>query len=184
MRRLVAVLLALAPAAALAQSMIPIRLVAGVNVVRDALGPGQHATINLAWRENGNAWGYDIYSVSVRGSIATIDGRDVITDQPHVGEDMIKSVRFARASFKGRPAIMLLQAERHIDASTYDPARTTISAYVLQRNTGGLGTTYEFVPIRRYLARRLYCNAEMALKIEEGLDLPRSYSGPMTSTGC
>lgn len=184
MRKIVAVLLALAPAAALAQSMMPIRLVAGVNVVRDAVGPGQHATINLAWHENGNAWGYDIYSVSVRGSIATIDGHDHITDQPHVGEDMIKSVRFARVSFRGRPTIMLLQAERHIETSTYDPTRTTISAYVLERNTGGLGTTYEFVPIRQYSARRAYCNAEMALKMEEGLDLPKSYSGQVTVSGC
>lgn len=177
-----ALLMVGAPVAA--QPLSPIRLTAGVNHIPNAIGPGQGATITLSWRDNGNAWGYDIYSVSVRGSVATIDGRDNVTDTPHTGDDMIKSVRFTRGIFRGNPTVILLTAERKIATSTSDPAPTVIQTYALSRNSEGTGTPYEFVPVRKYRTSVSYCNAEMALKTEIGLPLSRSYSGSHSRTGC
>ena len=164
--------------------LTPVRLVSGVNRIPNIAGTGEPGTITLSWRENGNAWGYDIFSVSVHGSIVTIDGGDSVSDRPHVGEDMIRSVRFARGSFRGRSTIFALIADRDLPQTPYDPARTTIEQFALVRNDVGIGTPFEFVRVRRFVAAPLYCNADMALRSEIGLPLARSYSGKLSPTGC
>lgn len=165
-------------------SLTPIRLHAGVNRIPNIAGDGAPGSISLRWRENGNAWGYDIFTVFAGGSIVTLDGHDEIADQPHTGDDMVTSVRFARGDLLGKPTLFALIAERNIVDSVPDPAETTIRIYALERNDDGLGTPYEFRQVRRKIAARRYCNADMALQTELGFPIARSYSGPRTVDGC
>lgn len=187
MQRVVAALALLGSASAAGgstPSLVPVRLAPGVNEIANIAGTGQNGKITLLWRENGNAWSYDLFIVEAGGSIATINGENTITDTPHVGEDMIRSVRFARGTFRGRTTLQVLTATRTIVTSTYQPAKTKIEQFALVENDTGTGTPFEFVRVRSFVAQRLYCNAEMALKTEIGLSLTRSYSGAQSATGC
>lgn len=118
----------------------PLRLRAGANAIPNIAGDGAAGTITLNWRDNGNAWGYDVSTVTVRGQIATLEGRDQITDQPHTGEDMIRSVRFARGTHNGRSTLPVLIASRQIVDSVPEPATTTVEVYALMRNDNAAGT--------------------------------------------
>lgn len=171
------------PAAA-AERLEPVRLHAGPNAIPNIAGDGAAGTVTLNWRDNGNAWGYDVFTVTVRGQIATLEGRDQITDQPHTGEDMIRSVRFARGVHNGRSTLFALIASRQIVDSVPEPATTTVKVYALMRNNDAAGTPYQFKSVRSLTASRSYCNADMALKTELGFPLARSYSGPLTVDGC
>lgn len=173
-----------ATSATLPPVLDPVRLHAGVNRVENIAGDGQPGTISLQWRDNGNAWGYDIYTVAVHGSVATLEGHDQITDTPHTGEDVIKSVRFAKGKAKGRQTLLLLIASRDVRDAVPDPAATRISIYALTRNFDGVGTPYGFRKISQFDAGRRYCNADMALKTELGFPLARLYAGPATPDGC
>lgn len=169
-------------------NMVPVRLRAGDNVISHIAGDGRSGTISLAWRENGNAWSYDIFTVTVGGSVVTheLDGqtRDSFRDAPHYGEDMVTSVRFARGWVEGRNTLIALVADRNWQNSVPEPARVTIRLYALTRNSSGSGTPYEFVEFRRIDTRRQYCHADMALRTELGLPLSGSYSGQNSPNGC
>lgn len=167
-----------------APALQPIRLHAGANAVPNIAGDGRQGRITLEWRENGNAWSYDIFTVSVGGSIATIEGKDQISDSPHTGEDMIRSVRFARGMRNGQPTTFLLIADRLVTGPIPDPAKTDIRIYALARNRDGIGTPYEFQPVQRLRTVRFYCHADMALKTELGFPLAGSYAGAKTVSGC
>ena len=164
--------------------LTPIALHAGVNPIPNIAGDGKSGSISLDWRENGNAWGYSIFMVRVGGSIATVDDEDRLTARPHTGEDVISAVRFARGPYQRRTSTFALVADRKIVESVPDPALTTIQIYALKRNDDGLGTPYQFVKINELHPKRHYCHADMALKTELGLALPRDYSGPRTLDGC
>ncbi|ATY31697.1 hypothetical protein CVN68_06720 [Sphingomonas psychrotolerans] len=164
--------------------LTPIRLHAGVNKIVDIAGDGKPGTIRLDWRDNGNAWSYDIFTVKVKGSIATVDGKDRFTDSPHTGEDVIASVRFARGTHRGRTTTFALVSHREVAESVPDPAVTTITLYALERNTGGLGTPYIFTKVAKVTPERLYCHADMALKTELGFPLTKSYDGLPSIDGC
>ncbi|MBX9881613.1 MAG: hypothetical protein K2X73_06520 [Sphingomonas sp.] len=175
----------LAAAASLALSNVaPIPLRAGNNPVRNIAGDGMDGSITLDWRENGNAWGYNVITVRVGGSIATVDEVDRFVDRPHADEDAITSIRFARARYRGRMTTVAFIADRQIVDSVPNPAKTIIKSYALVRNTGGLGTPYQFVQVARTQASRLYCSADIALKSELGFPLRPSYSGPKNIDGC
>ncbi|MBB5708865.1 hypothetical protein [Sphingomonas xinjiangensis] len=181
-------MLALFAAAILAEpvsyDLTPIRLQAGVNPVQDIAGDGQNGSISLDWRENGNAWAYDIFMVRVGGSIATIGDKDFITDQPHTGEDAIRAVRFARGKHAGKSTTFALVADRKIEEAVPDPAATTITIYALVANEDGIGTPYHFVQAKQLHSKRRYCNAHMALFTELRLPLPKSYDGLSSPDGC
>ena len=189
LRLATAIALCLSGSSAVAQTnMVPLRLRAGINTVANIAGDGRSGTITLNWRENGNAWGYDIYTVVVSGSVVTheVDGvyLDSFHDTPHMGDDMVTSVRFARGSFAGRATLLALVASRNYENSVPEPARTTITIYALMRNDSGTGTPFEFTQISQRLTERRYCNADMALRTELGFPLSGSYSGPSTASGC
>lgn len=162
----------------------PIRLRSGVNQIPNIAGDGVGGSITLDWKDNGNAWGYDIFSVRVGGSIATVEEADRFTDSPHTGDDMIKSVRFARGVYGSHKTTFALVAERNVIESVPAPARTNIKIYVLLRNKAPLGTPYEFVRVREFYPKRHYCNADMALKTELNFPLARTYSGTAAKDGC
>jgi hypothetical protein len=164
--------------------MSALPLHSGVNQIPNIAGDGKGGSISVDWRENGNAWGYSIYMVRAGGSIATVGDEDRLTARPDTGEDVITAVRFARGPYKGRTTTFALVADRNIVESVPDPATTTIKIYALQRNDEPLGTPYQFVKVNELHAKRHYCNADMALKTELGLPLPRDYSGPRTLDGC
>lgn len=183
-----AVVFATVPAITIAQSaapqFVPIRLRSGTNQIPNIAGDGRSGSITLDWRENGNAWGYDIFTVRVGGSIAAVDGRDRFTDQPHVGEDMIRAVRFAKGRYGGRATTFAFVADRKIVDSVPDPAATVIEIYALVRNDEGVGTPYEFRKVRAFTTRRRYCNADVALTREGGLPPRVGQDGPNTIDGC
>ena len=189
MARVLRVMLALTvgvgAVAAQAQSMyVPIRLRSGNNIVSNIAGDGKSGSIAVSWRENGNAWGYDIYTVTVGGSVVTHDDQTSFVDQPHTGEDSIVSVRFAKGRYRNRTTTFALVAKRNVVNSVPEPAKVEIVTYALVKNNDGLGTPYVFEPVRKFSGSQLYCNAEMALKSELGLPLSGSYVGPHSRNGC
>ena len=165
-------------------SFSPLRLRSGLNNISNIAGDGRPGSISLTWRENGNAWGYDIYTVMVAGSVATHDDQTSFVDQPHTGEDSIVSVRFAKGRYQNRTTLFALVAKRDIVNSVPEPAKVEIKTYALVRNDAGLGTPYVFETVRKFSGSRLYCNAEMALKTELGLPLSGSYVGKKSQDGC
>jgi len=179
-----ALLSALIQAAVTPYQLTPIRLQAGTNPVPDIAGDGKGGSISLDWRENGNAWSYDIFMVRVGGSIATIGGKDMLTDQPHTGEDTIRAVRFARGSYRGKTTTFALVADRKIVEAVPDPAATTVTIWALVANEEGLGTPYQFIQVGERRATRRYCNAHMALSSELGFPLLQSHDGTCSPDGC
>lgn len=171
-------------AAAESPSLAPVRLHGGVNTIPNIAGDGRSGTISLQWRENGNAWSYDVFTVTVGGSIATIEGKDQVSDSPHTGEDMIRSVCFARGRRNGQPTTFLLIADRLVTGPIPDPAAADIRIYALTRNRDGTGTPYEFQLVKRFRTVRFYCHADMALNTEMGFPLAGSYAGEKTIDGC
>jgi hypothetical protein len=175
-----------------------VRLDAGANLVPEFAGDGRTALITLGWRDNGNAHGFDVYEVLLPGrpgardwnvvGVETKEGLDTtVTDDPHTGIDMVRSVRFARGLLDGRPATLLITATRELslEGGIPDPSHVVIELAALRQNTEGVGSTREyFETVASYKTSSLYCNAQMALNQELGLALPRSYAGPRTVSGC
>lgn len=175
-----------------------VRLAPGANTVPGFAGDDRSALITLGWRDNGNAHGFDLYLVMLPSrpggtdwnvvGVETDKGLEAtITDAPHTGEDVVRSVRFARALLDGRPATLLFTATRRFNPSAGipGPSKTDVQVYALRANTEGPGSTREyFESVGRFTTTTAYCNAEMALFQELGVPLPRSYSGPGTKTGC
>ena len=175
----------------------PLPLQSGVNHIDHLAPDGRAGQIILAWRDNGNAWGYDLYTVLLPGpngtwQVAGIERpsqdpyfNDTIRDSPHTGEDVIRAVRFARGTVAGRPAILLLEASRAWKDTPYNPAPTTYDAYVLQENEDGVGRTpYYFRQILHRPLPTQYCHAEKALAAASGLPLRPGYEGKDTPNGC
>lgn len=162
----------------------PLRLRAGTTVVPNIAGDGRGGSITLDWVENGNAWGYDIFTVRVGNSVATVDGADRFTDQPHTGDDMIRAVRFAKGRYGGRSTTFAFVAQRIVSNSVPEAAPTQIRVFALVRNDSGVGTPYQFVRVRAFRARRLYCNADVALTREAGLPARVGQGGARTLDGC
>ena len=175
----------------------PLPLHSGVNQI-DRLGPdGAAGLIILAWRDNGNAWGYDVYTVLLPGEHGNwqivgverpglhLEFNDTVNDAPHTGEDVIRAVRFVRGTVADRSAVLLLEVNRAWEETPYNPAPTTYDVYVLQGNEGGVGRTQSY--FRRILHRPMqgqYCHAEKALSAASGLPVRDGYEGKDTPDGC
>jgi hypothetical protein len=166
---------------------------AGVNQIPHFSGDDREARIVLGWRDNGNAHGYSLFLVLMPTGLHRTDWNvvgfedgdsfsDQITDEPHTGEDVVKAVRFVRAGPRQLPTVAV--ATRKWSETYYDRAETTISIYELRRNNEGPGTRDYFDVVKRWTARKRYCNAELALKDELRLPLPSDYGGPNTVDGC
>jgi hypothetical protein len=169
---------------------------AGVNNVPNFAGDGRTAQIIEGWRDNGNAHSYNLYVVLLPSrpgradwNVVGVDGsdhfEDTVADAPHTGEDVVRSVVFAKGLLDGRRATLLLTATRKWQESIPDPATTEIQAYVLRQNTEGVGETRDyFEPVGSYLTETKYCHAEKALNAEFGISLSPGYAGGDTRTGC
>ena len=175
-----------------------VKLKAGANWVRGFAGGGRSALITYGWRDNGNAHGFNVYVVmlptrpggtdwNIVGVETQSELEPIVTDSPHTGEDVVKSVRFALGLLDGRRATLMFTATRDLnpDQGIPDPSKTEIVVYALRVNTEGVGSTQDyFAPIGNFTTSSLYCNADMALHQELSIPLPMTYSGPRTSTGC
>ncbi|MFI4997993.1 MAG: hypothetical protein ACHQAQ_19690 [Hyphomicrobiales bacterium] len=181
--------------------LVPVKLVAGPNKVAQFMPDGRDALITLGWRDNGNAHGYDLYLVMLptkpKGNDWNVVGifpsgfesrlEDTIRDDPHMGEDVVRSVRFARGKLDGKPAALLVVATREtdIEVGIPGPSFTSFEVYRLTHSDAGMGTTADY--FERVLQSRSttkFCNAEMALFKRFGLALPAGYAGPRTEDGC
>jgi hypothetical protein len=195
---LISVSAAYAESAPELSELTPIPLKAGLNRVPQFSSDGREATILLGWRDNGNAHGYDLFVVTMPSrqggkdtQVVGIDeggtgGRfnDVIRDQPHTGEDIVRFVRFARGMVNGKPSTLLLTATRDIAGAYPEPAFVDFVAYRLERSDGAPGATVDyFAPIARFRSEGRYCNAEMALSAAFNVPLRTGYQGPKQPNG-
>lgn len=171
----------------------PIPLAQGVNRISDFSRDGREALVVLGWRDNGNAHGFDVFMVmlptSKGGSDWNIvlgpDGKEVIVDQPHLGEDMVRSVRFARGKLDGFNDTFLITATREVEEGYAEPATTRIGFHKLSGGFIDIGTTFDyFETVYEFTTEKQYCNAEYALQSELGLPARQKFEGVDPATGC
>jgi hypothetical protein len=177
----------------------PIPLKPGANVIRDFTPDGRDAIVAQGWRDNGNAHGYTVLLVLVsagngRFNVVPVErpgtdrgAADTIADDPHLGEDAVRSVRLVRGKVDGSPATLLLTATREVDLSQGIPAPSPVAYEVfrLVRNAGEAGSSadvFKLVQASRPAGR--FCNAGVALLRQFGIPLPAGHQGPRTADGC
>jgi hypothetical protein len=174
----------------------PIPLHAGLNTIPNFAGDGRAAQIVLAWRDNGNAHGYDTFTIMVEGrkggrnwnAVGIEHGdrfTDSVRDEPFDGEYMVGSVRFLHAQIGGRRTTLMVMANRQVVNSYVEPALTRIEIFALRKSGGIPGTTPDyFARIGQRQTSMRYCNAEMALQTELRIPVRKSYEGSRIRTGC
>ena len=181
--------------------LIQIPLPDAVNTVERFAPDGRPAIVMRAWRDNGNAHGYWLYTVLMKPAtgeaviedewnVVSIRSRnsrvsDFIRDDPHTFEDYVRSVAFARGTIDGRAAVLLLTATRQVKASLTDPSTVNYEVYkLMHRRDGDVGTVDAFELALNWKSTERYCNSELALSKEFGLPLPKD--GPATDLpdGC
>jgi hypothetical protein len=174
-----------------------IRLDYGMNTVPRFAPDDRTAQILKAERPNGNAHGYNLYVVMLPTNgyfqVVAVDQPndspfDVLRDEPHTGEDVVRSVRFAHGKVDGSPATLLITADRQItfgQETGYSAATDVIVTVYRLDSHDGVGRTPDmFLPIREIHTKDHYCHADAALRKQFGLPLPESYEGPATDDGC
>ncbi|WP_324698991.1 hypothetical protein ACLIMP_09375 [Novosphingobium aerophilum] len=163
-----------------AASLTPITLAPGVNPMPDIAGTDQDGSIAQLWRQNNKIRGQHVFLVKVGDASATLEGRESIIDAPDVGDDMIRSVRFARGNHEGRTTLYMLIASRDVEKSPYKAATTHIQSFALVRNHEG----FAFTPVLAFVPAAKYCHADAALLAELNFPLSPTYAGRVTPTGC
>lgn len=179
--------------------LVAIPLKPGPNTIEHFAPDGRSAIVTLGWRENGNAHGYDLYLVLMQGNgggsevvgfdTLTKDGggfEDTIRDDPHTGEDVVRSVRFMRGKIDGQPGTFVFVAQRGFDPDEGIPGPSLVDYTVFRLVPGeDVGTTSDmFQPVVALQSTTRFCHAEKALKQQFGIPLTRSYAGPDTADGC
>ncbi len=186
--------------------LVPIDLHQGITVVPAFAQDGRAATIALASRENGNAWGYDVALVMLPGvtlpggpgddtwDLVRIDPTApdepesqtvTIADEPHTFEDAVRVFRFARGRVDGRPATLLLVASRDPGESVSAPSLVTFEVYRLEHSDDDVGTTPDhFAQILRERSTSNFCNADVALSRRFRLPPAQAFRGAATPDGC
>ncbi len=186
-------------------SAAPIALVHGVTRVEDFDGKGHPAQIVLAWRENMNAHGYAIYSVlmprpdeQTDWNLVTFETHDSkrkggserneLYDEPFNDEQVVASVRFLKAQWKGKRATLAVTARRDLShmESFIDSVPVEFEIYTLTSNEDGVPgwPFYYFDRVEHFRSDKRYCNSDLALSNELGLPLPTDYAGPNRDDGC
>lgn len=158
-----------------AAELAPINLDVGVNHVDTPEGT---LDLDLAWKDDGNGHGHDVFMATMQGApVAMPGGAPIITDDPADDEDMRRSVRFAQERTDGANTILLLVAQRESgDGAT----ETTYQVFHLVRDAEG----YRFTLLDEQRLPRGFCNADAALSVASGLALRKSYRGSHTLNGC
>ena len=146
----------------------PIHLAPGVNHISNFDTEGHPAEIVYAWRDNGNAHGYGVYSVLMPRpgkrndwTLVTFDTHDMkrrggseldaLHDDPFDGEQSVASVRFLKGQWKGERATLAITAHRDLTnaGSFIDATPVDFAIYRLVANKEGLvGTSIgELTPV-------------------------------------
>ncbi|WP_254602805.1 hypothetical protein [Sphingomonas bacterium] len=182
----------------------PIVLHPGINRVPGFLAGGGTATIVQAWRGNGNAHGYTVWTVlggPSEGSRVGLVGfetpgaepvRDTIRDEPFDGERVLGAVQFATGQFatgrlRGRPVTLVITADLNQAASGVlaDHATATVRWYRLDHAADAFGRpTDDFLPIGSVTTTKRYCNAWLAMRDVAGIRLRGDFAGPNRVDGC
>jgi hypothetical protein len=170
-------------------ALIPIK--PGINRA-SSFGPsGEDAVILSAWRDNGNAWGDREYEVFIpaSGDWNIVDFNHPqsgthLVEVPHTGEDALSAIRFVWGFENGRRVALAVTAGREPKEGVPDAAETTITIYSMRPNDEVGTTKVYFKSVKEWTAKRLYCNAEMALHDEFGLPLGTGYQGSRKAGGC
>jgi hypothetical protein len=171
-------------------TLIPVK--PGVNRISGFAPDKGDAIIVSSWSDNGNAWGHRRYEVIIPSAEGewnivafstskTIDG---IIEVPHTGEDALSAVRFMWGNENGRRVALAAEADREPKEGVPEPAATTIKIYSMRLNDEVGTSRVHFTLVKAWTAKRLYCNAEMALHDEFGLPLSADYAGPRKTGGC
>jgi hypothetical protein len=178
----------------------PITLSSGINTVPKFTPDGRSATISLGWRENGDAHGYHVMFIlaspaaDAPWNVVEIErpGReagmsDIVIDNPHTGDDIVRSFRLARGKIDGDAATLLLIATRGLDPEGGIPApsQVTYEVFRLTHAVDQVGTPPDYFHLVQTIkSPTKFCNADMALVRQFGLPMPKGYEGPQTADGC
>ena len=169
-------------------SAIPLQ--PGVNHIAGFASDGRDANIILSWRNEADGHGRDLFLVTMQGDHdserrrvdlqehSSFGSDGGITDDPHRGDDMLRSIRFARGRVDGQGAVLLLVVSRD-ESNDATPTEATYEVYQLIRSDG----RDAFERIKRQKLPERYCNADMGLTIASGLPLRSSYRGPRNADG-
>ncbi len=164
------------------ERVAPIPLHPGANTIARLAPDGRDGLIALGWRENGNAYSHSVLLVMLRGRdgrfvVAPVERPDqtaseTIADEPHTGEDAVRSVRLARASVDGAPATLLLTATREIDPAQgiAAPSLVVFDVFRLVHDADAVGGSPDaFRPLQRSRSSTRFCSAAVALRSRFGL---------------
>jgi hypothetical protein len=107
------------------------------------------------------------------------------SNDPHLGDDMIKSVRFFDGFLDGTHTTHLIVGESDTSRLKFlsYAAPAHITAMKFTRTVGG-AIPASFDSFSTIITRTKYCNADMALFRELAIPLPRDYSGQGSPDGC
>jgi hypothetical protein len=177
-----------------------IPLHSGVNHIKDLAGSGLDGVITRAWRENGYTHGFTVFTVMVRDPTRSVDDAwDFVsffdgdnetlapTDDPHAGDDTVRSVRFARARVNGKRETLALIAERNTgeNDSVSEPSTVSFKLYKLSgRGDDAQAPDRFFQRIAAWKSKRTYGNADTALSVELHLPLPVEHPAVPPADAC
>jgi hypothetical protein len=183
--------------------VIPVR--AGMNTVTDFTLDGDRAIIARAWRDNGNAPGFNVFTVTMPERapaegpprrnwdfVSFFDGDKeslAITDRPHDQELYVRSIRFAKGKLNDRTETLALIAEKEAGSAKSLTEAAPVSVQVFALRSRGEETPvgrpdHYFERITTLKSQRRYCNAETALTVELNLPMPRGWPGNKVPDGC
>ena len=171
-------------------NLVTIHLHPGINKIVKFTPDGRGAIIVRAWRENGDAHGYNLFLVMIDNAVVGVytekQFEDVVRDDPHTFEDVVRSVRFARGKISGVQTTFLITATRttSFPISLATPGYVVFDFYQLV-HAPQLGTTEDFFRlVSQFSSKKKYCNSDLALFKEIGLPLPATYEGLNKIDGC
>lgn len=149
----------------------------GLNHIEKFTPDGRAADIIDAWRDNLNAHAYHLYLVTTDAGVVSFETgpgssskvTDIITDEPHTGEDTVKAVRFARGRVNGQAATLVLTATRQWKQSLSDPAPVDYAVFQLSHRDECCGTPDFFRQIHAETSKESYVNADDAMTRRFGL---------------
>jgi hypothetical protein len=124
------------------------------------------------------------WTVVTAGGAAPSDAgdREFLSDDPHTGEDQVKSIRFARARLNGSPATVLIEATREFQLPIPSASRVKIEIYNLEKDKDAGGDA--FVLVQTQKTKACYTNSDLALSKTLNLALPADYEGPTDASAC
>jgi hypothetical protein len=172
---------------------------AGINSFPGLPPRGEEVILVKAWRDNGNAHGFSVTTAMVResGRSAAAGGWDFVsyfdgdkeilaaTDNPHTGDDAVRSLLYATAILDGQRQTLAVVAQRQTDKtdSPADPAPVSFKLYQLtaRPDDDPLGRPARFFQrVAEWRPVRPYCSADAALAAELRLPPPAG----LTADGC